>query len=680
LAIGPDGFLYVGQGENFGEPYVLVGSDGSRQNGGGEGGNIFRCRPDGSVLHRWATGFWNPFGLHFDAAGRLWAVCNDPDARPPCRLLHVVQGADFGFQFRFGRAGTHPLQAWDGEQPGTLPMAAGTGEAPSAVVSYEDALWVTSWGDNRLEKFQLEPNGASWKGAMQVVVQGGSMFRPVDFAVAGDGSIYFTDWVDRSYPVHGKGRLWRLIPRTASESSAAGTPKSSPAGLPPLTDAEQWAARLADDASIDVTQRLSALDQADRFLVQAAVIGLTNTNQIHRLAIQDASTPAQLIGLMTAWRWLELTAPKAISASDRSVWIAHGLEHESSAVCRAAIRWAAERGDQQHLPAIRAVLERDDLPDDLFASAVAAIAYLETGSAARGRRDPAQERLLQSFLNSADQPTRLRAMAIRMLPTAAETPTEEQLMAWLQQENNPIFAAEVVRLLAARGTPESAKSLASIAQNDSHNPETRADAIAALGRQADAHASLLDQLSQSPAGPIRQEVQRVLQRDLDSSAASRPAANDLDAWEKLIGNGGDARAGWRVFARTTCINCHIHSGRGSEVGPDLTLLAGQMDRRRIIESILQPSKEVGPLYVSWRVLTEDGRVLSGVKLNAAGVGNRVRFAGADGNIFEVPLEEIREQQPSEESIMPRKLEETMSIDEFRDLVAFLAGDATGGAP
>ena len=49
----------------------------------GEGGNIFCCRPDGSGLRRAATGFWNPFHLCFDAFGRLFAVDNDPDSRPP---------------------------------------------------------------------------------------------------------------------------------------------------------------------------------------------------------------------------------------------------------------------------------------------------------------------------------------------------------------------------------------------------------------------------------------------------------------------------------------------------------------------------------------------------------------------------------------------------------------------
>ncbi len=164
FAFDPAGDVYFGLGENLGEPYKLIGSDGTTLAGGGEGGNIYRCRADGTKLSRVATGFWNPFHLTFDTYERLFAVDNDPDSRPPCRLLHIVEGGDYGYRFRYGRKGLHPFTAWDGELPGTLPMVAGTGEAPSGIVAYESDnlpadyrgdLLVTSWGDHRLDRFRL---------------------------------------------------------------------------------------------------------------------------------------------------------------------------------------------------------------------------------------------------------------------------------------------------------------------------------------------------------------------------------------------------------------------------------------------------------------------------------------------------------------------------------------------
>jgi hypothetical protein len=67
--------------------------------------------------------------------------------------------------------------------------------------------------------------------------------------------------------------------------------------------------------------------------------------------------------------------------------------------------------------------------------------------------------------------------------------------------------------------------------------------------------------------------------------------------------------------------------------------------------------------------------LNGLKLDASGVGHAIRFQGADGMIFEVPLEEIEQQEPLRQSIMPTGLEQTMSIEELQDLAAFLIGES-----
>src|SRR5260370_2286930 len=82
-----NGDLIFGLGENLGEAYKLIGSDGSTLSGGGEGGNVYRCKPDGANVSRIATGFWNPFGMTVDAHGRLFVVDNHPHARAPYRLL-----------------------------------------------------------------------------------------------------------------------------------------------------------------------------------------------------------------------------------------------------------------------------------------------------------------------------------------------------------------------------------------------------------------------------------------------------------------------------------------------------------------------------------------------------------------------------------------------------------------
>jgi len=228
LCFDTAGNLIFGMGENLGEPYELIGADGTVLRGGGEGGGIYRCTAEGEKLERIATGFWNPFGITFDPYGRLFAVDNDPDSSPPCRLLYIVKGGDYGYQYRYGRSGRHPLQSWNGRLPGTLPMVAGTGEGPCEVLLYDSdglppeyrgQLFVTAWADHVVQRFVVEPLGAGYRARAEALVRGPEEFRPVGLAVAPDGSLFISDWVLSNYELHGRGAIWHVRWRAGRERS-----------------------------------------------------------------------------------------------------------------------------------------------------------------------------------------------------------------------------------------------------------------------------------------------------------------------------------------------------------------------------------------------------------------------------------------------------------------------------
>lgn len=157
LALDASGNVYFGIGENLGAPWTLVGADGQKLSDDTGSGTIFRVDSKGNGLVRIARGFWNPFGMDVDPGGNVWAVDNDPDGRPPSRLIQVVPGGEYGFEFRYGRTGMHPLQAWDAELPGTLGMVSGVGEAQCAVQWHRGGLLVSSWRDHQVEKYTLTP-------------------------------------------------------------------------------------------------------------------------------------------------------------------------------------------------------------------------------------------------------------------------------------------------------------------------------------------------------------------------------------------------------------------------------------------------------------------------------------------------------------------------------------------
>jgi putative membrane-bound dehydrogenase-like protein len=697
LCLSPDGSLYFGQGENFGEQFTVRGADGSVQRGSGEGGSVYRCSLDGKRVQRIATGIWNPFGLSFDSKQRLWCVDNDPDSRPPCRLLQIVPTADYGFQFRFGRAGTNPLLAWDGELPGTLPMTAGTGEAPCEVVQVGDRLLVTSWGDNRIESFAIKSvrdSAATLTGELQVLVQGGSNFRPVSLATADDGSIYFTDWVDRSYPVHGKGKLWRLIPPADVNGRQ----------LAGLSQGELLAQRLASGGASDA-ELAEAVESTDPFVQHAAsnaklarsLAVTTGSSELAALDIWQGTTQNQRLENLRMMRWQSLSEGWAskggragfdqqIAAYNNKLHDA--LKDESVLVRLLAIRYAAESGNDQFLQRLEMLLANSELKTDEFNNAVAAISFLRSGSASGAKRDPARDQLLVSIFLDASRPVTLRQLALRQMPATTDKLAIDQLIQMLRNPKLRELHRDILSLLAQRRESSSELQLQAILEDQTFESGMRADVLATLAASAawrDRWAAARESIPlvlDRKADPLKLEESRVLlavrratantQRPGSIGSELHPPNNDTDEWLKICAERADAARGWRVWVRSQCVSCHALHGRGAEVGPDLSAISKSHDSRRLLESILQPSLEVAPLYASWQVMTVDGRVLSGAKLNGGGAGTNLKFLSSDGSTFELSLDEIESQQLSHKSIMPDDVAKSLSVDELADLWKLLA--------
>jgi putative membrane-bound dehydrogenase-like protein len=302
LCFDSRGDLYFGMGENIGYPYKLIGSDGKTLTGEGEGGNVFHCGNTGKGLRRVATGFWNPFGVCTDIYGRIFAVDNDPDAMPPCRMVHVVEGGDYGFQFRYGRSGRHPFQSWFGQLPGTLPMMSDVGEAPCKILSYESIglpkdylgqLLVASWADHRIERYVVSDNGASVKAERKPFIQGGKDFRPVGIAVAPDGSLFVSDWVLSDYNLHGKGAIWHIRMKEAPKAELPS--KLSEAFMSKDRRLREWAARQLSLGEQDSAGRRFLREQvghADVRIRAAAITALINVDDdkvdLHSVAEKDS--------------------------------------------------------------------------------------------------------------------------------------------------------------------------------------------------------------------------------------------------------------------------------------------------------------------------------------------------------------------------------------------------------
>ena len=642
-----DGSLLVCMGENHGFAYTLTGSDGTTLSGTGGLDGVIHATADGGELRWLAHGVWNPFSICVDPHGRMFAVDNDPDASPPCRLLHIVPGGDYGYLFQYGRAGTHPLQAWNGELPGTLPMVCGVGEAPTAIVAHAGTLWVTSWGDHRVERYRLIPRGVSYVAEREIVVQGNADFRPTGMAVAPDGSIYFGDWRRRDYEVHNTGRIWRLELPAGEENLP----------FPPPTQQDLH-------TTGDIEFAIGAADSDDPF-GRASATWYLSRGDTGVLINADSSDRLRLCGLQAERLRGTAAAEQLLRAA---------LRDKSPDVRLYAVRWISDERIVELRDDVAALLD-EPLPNPGYYLAVlAAVDWLDHEPSLRNRG--VNDELLVRELQNGERPPAVSCFAVRLLSPDHKFLSIDRLREYVASAD-PGMRREAVRTLAMKTDTQFGYLLAEVAVDETQIDDVRADAIAGLAAFADQPflASTLQSFHESSNPVFRREAERAMRMSgRQRPDESKPLPTDLVAWSELLAEPGDVAAGRRIFFSAVGPRgsvCHQHDGRGGTIGPDLTHIGRVNSRERIIASILLPSQEIAPHYQPWVLLTDDGKTHAGLRLAKAGDDGVEPYADTAGRIFTLRSESVESRAASQVSIMPDGLEKTLSIADLRDLVTFL---------
>jgi len=704
LAWHPDGDLIFGLGENFAKPWSLRGSDGSTHAGRAEGG-IFRCSADGSRLRWIARGVWNPFGICVREDGEIFAVDNDPGERPPCRLLHIVDGGDYGYRRHYGGEAHHPFVGWNGELRATLPMINPSGEAPCAVLPLGRGVLIPSWGDHRIDFFRLRSRGASYEAEARIpLVQGSFFFRPTCLAQDPSGkdphkrTWYLTDWVDGRYPVHGFGRLWKLeIDLTKADWLGALDLEKPTQEALLARDIRTRAGKLSED------ELFTLAGHEDAFIARSALV---------RLADEAAPrwTPGDFSRLSPERRILSVLALSS-SEADPAPWVETLLRDPEAVVNFEGLRWFSHRETRDALTAVKRFLSRSDLDFAAFEAAVAAHNAL-SGIPEQGVRNP--DLLLDRIRDKNTSPS-LRAFALRLLPTQDWRPRESgpsgrvsfpaeltsDLLRELLAEGNEDLSREVV--LALSDNPQAGTDLlAEVAADTSDDPTLRTLAVTGLASVPE-QSPLLLQLAGDDHRDLREESLRALRHrrltdgekeilralrprfpesdDLFAAVLTpevlfqnRPSATDTAAWKKrldTVPGEPDPAAGSRVFhhpAVALCANCHRHEGRGRSIGPDLGGIEAGEVRDGLIESILQPSRKIAPEYLPRAVTLKDGRTIVGIRMQSY---TRERVKDVNGHSLTFELEELDSIAELDTSLMPAGLALSLTDRELRDLVAFL---------
>ena len=117
-----------------------------------------------------------------------------------------------------------------------------------------------------------------------------------------------------------------------------------------------------------------------------------------------------------------------------------------------------------------------------------------------------------------------------------------------------------------------------------------------------------------------------------------------------------------------CAVCHQLDGKGAKLGPQLDGI-GRRGLDRLLEDLIDPSRNVDPGFRSTLLVLRSGRIVRGLATREE--GQALIVVDAQGTEQHVPLTEIEERHETKSSAMPENILEVMDGREFYDLVTYL---------
>lgn len=249
LRLGPDGRVYFSIADCGAS---VVGSDGAKV-AWPDSGAVYRCWPDGRGLELFAKGLRNPQHLAFNDAGDLFTGDNNADGGDKARIIHVVEGADYGW--RIGWQFLPKLGAWNSEgmwdldaaetNAAILPPVAHIGHGPAGFSyypgtglpeKYQGHFFMADFPGG-VRHFALKAKGATYTTADFApdapVLQdnkAGEMsgkllwnLYPSDVQFPPGGGVMVLDWV-QGWEKTGKGRIFKIsAPSLENDAKSAET-------------------------------------------------------------------------------------------------------------------------------------------------------------------------------------------------------------------------------------------------------------------------------------------------------------------------------------------------------------------------------------------------------------------------------------------------------------------------
>lgn len=702
---GPDGCLYFAQGlhcySRVETPWGIVRGDAA---------GFWRFHPETLKLEPFCfsnMASMNPCGIGFDKTGAMFVKSNNRE------LIYVTPGLV---------PTTHPSNlariASIGATPGKS-MAAEYVQSAHLPDWIQEHMLVSGYYAHRVTAFPLVKEGAGYAEVepIEILVSKHSSFRPVETRIGPDGAIYVADWFN---PIIGHyqaslrhpdrdekhGRVWRLTAKGRDLIKMDVTTREYEL-IEPHINSENPRARLeavlvaaSEGTAAAMSEALKVLDHPTDKFIDYALDQTIQTLYPVWISAFEAGTSAP-----TKSDHLAYLLEKVGGSSSAPIARQQLASADLSSALRARFAGILARNSE----AADVVMLLTEFGND--AEVLRAI------SSNAGRPESDVSSSVRSLLTSDNDAVRVEAVKMvgrwKMLRLTREVAS--------LSEDGRISPALRIAAIQARASLEGAGSVPALLTSlKSAPPEVQVAIIdssvgLAPGEVAVAAGKLLSQVDSADEAKallapffqrkggmsaLRSELSKIewvpetagflvsgmSQAGLSDEAllgmlqdamgvTSGDRAYSVDFVSELVREiqaDGDPLVGKEVYGRAqlTCTACHQLEGIGGVIGPSLDAVGAGLSPDLLIESVLWPNRQLKEGYFAITVSTKSGDQFSGYRDKEVNGIFYLRDT-ATGAAREIPRVEISKIQDIG-SLMPKGLTNSLSREELRDMIAYLA--------
>jgi putative membrane-bound dehydrogenase-like protein len=165
-----------------------------------------------------------------------------------------------------------------------------------------------------------------------------------------------------------------------------------------------------------------------------------------------------------------------------------------------------------------------------------------------------------------------------------------------------------------------------------------------------------------PNTTIRTQARKVLAAEI---AGDRSAV--IKKYLPAISETGQVVNGHKLYTKH-CASCHQAGKEGKKVGPELASVKNKSPEDLLI-AMMDPNREAQANYLSYSIVTDEGRVLTGIITGETTTAVTLRKAKGEEEI--VLRSQIEIMKSNGISLMPAGLEKELKPEDINDLIAFI---------